>query len=276
MPTETQTQVGEVTAIWRYPVKSLQGEELNAAVATDRGLLGDRAFAFVDRSEGRIVSAKNPRKWPDLFRFRAAFVEPPTSGQPLPAARITLPDGTIVTTDQPDVDQIVSAALGRDVTLQTSAPDDPALEEYWPDIEGLDYRDTVTVESIPVGGFFDGALIHLLTTATLDTLRRSHSEGHFEVRRFRPNLVVTPDATSADFPENDWIGHTLAIGEQVRIAIDRKCPRCVMTTLPQAHLPHDPNILRTAAQRNEANVGVYASVVQTGVIRCGDAVTLAD
>ena len=78
-----------------------------------------------------------------------------------------------------------------------------------------------------------------------------------------------------DFIENVWVGHTLALGDQVRLRITGPCPRCVMTTLPQGDLPADPGILRTAAQHNQASVGVYASVVHGGTVRRGDAVRLA-
>jgi uncharacterized protein YcbX len=72
----TQTEVGSVVSLWQYPVKSMMGEELNATVVTDRGLLGDRAYALVDHSDGKVATAKNPRKWPRLFDFRATFIEP--------------------------------------------------------------------------------------------------------------------------------------------------------------------------------------------------------
>ena len=74
--------------------------------------------------------------------------------------------------------------------------------------------------------------------------------------------------------ENSWIGQTVAIGEEVRLRITEPCPRCVMTTLAQGDLPKDPGILRTAAQHNQANVGVYAEVVRSGSIRRGDTVTV--
>jgi uncharacterized protein len=80
MAQSPQTGLGSVVSLWRYPVKSMMGEELNAAEVTERGLLGDRAYALVDRSEGKVASAKNPRKWPQLFDFRAAFVETPAPG----------------------------------------------------------------------------------------------------------------------------------------------------------------------------------------------------
>jgi uncharacterized protein len=142
------------------------------------------------------------------------------------------------------------------------------------DCEGLDHRDTITDFGLPEGTFFDCALVHLLTTATLDRLRVLYPEGRFEVRRFRPNIVVETAKGDRDFVENAWIGHVLAIGDAVRLSITGPCPRCVMTTLPQSDLPKDTGILRTAAQHNRANVGVYASVVQGGDIRRGDSVRL--
>ena len=252
----------------------MMGEELNAADLTQRGLLGDRAYALVDRSTGKVVSAKNPRKWSKLFDFRAAFIEAPRSGQKIPPVRITLPNGTIATTEQGDLDQALSNVLGREVTLATTAPETPSLEEYWPDLDGLAHRETVTDESMPAGTFFDLAVVHVLTTASIDRLREFYPQGRFEVRRFRPDIVVEPDSGAKGFVENDWIGRTLALGDEVRLSITGPCPRCVMTTLPQGDLPRDSGILRTAAQHNQVNVGVYANVVRGGTIRRGDPVRL--
>ncbi|MCI0337127.1 MAG: MOSC domain-containing protein [Acidobacteria bacterium] len=272
MSNETQINAGSVVSLWRYPVKSMMGEELNASGVTERGLLGDRAYALVDPSDGKIVTAKNPRKWNRMFDFRAAFSEPPGEAGKLPSVRIILPDGSIASSTQRDINQVLSQALGRQVTLENSAPAQPELEEYWPDMDGLTHRETVTDEAIFPGAFFDGAVIHLLTTATLDRLRELYPHGRFEARRFRPNIVVTPDSGQQGFIENDWIGETLCIGDEVRIKITRPCARCVMTTLPQGDLPNDPGILRTAAQHNQALAGVYGAVLRGGAIRRGDPV----
>jgi len=249
---------------------------VNASEITKGGLLGDRAYAVVDSSDGKVASAKNPRKWPTLFDFRAALADAPRPGVKLPPVRIILPDGTIVNSDQPDVHQILSKVLKREVKLSALAGVRTATaEEYWPDIEGLDHRDTVTDFGLPEATFFDCALVHLLTTATLDRLRELYPQGRFEVRRFRPNIVVETANDDKDFVENAWIGQILALGDAVRLSITGPCPRCVMTTLPQGDLPRDTGILRTAAQHNRANVGVYASVVQGGKVRRGDSVRLA-
>jgi uncharacterized protein YcbX len=274
-----QVEAGSVVGLWRYPVKSMMGEELNAAEVTDRGLVGDRQFAVVDVSSGKVAGAKNPRKWGNFFDFRAAYLEPPERGAKLPAVRLTLPDGTVVTSEQPDLPQVLSKALGREVAFAEAQHDGESsgaqAEEYWPDMEGLDYRDTVTEWELPAGTFFDLAVVHLLTTATIERLRALYPEGRFEVRRFRPNVVVGTAPDRQGFVENDWIGQTLAIGDEVRLRITGPCPRCVMITLPQGDLPKDAGILRTAAQHNQANVGVYADVVKGGTVRRGDDVTVA-
>jgi uncharacterized protein len=271
-PVHTASVVG----LWRYPVKSMMGEELNASEVTERGLLGDRQFAVVDRSTGKVGGAKNPRKWGNFFDFRATYVEPPKTGTRMPSVRITLPEGTVVTNKQDDVEQILSRAFGREVTLEEArdggGSSGATAEEYWPDMPGLDYRNTVTDFELPAGTFFDIAVVHVLTTATIDRLRELYPQGRFEIRRFRPNIVVSTPPEEEGFVENEWIGHTVAIGEEVRLAITEPCPRCVMITLPQGDLPKDSGILRTAAQHNNVNVGVYASVVSGGTVRRGDPV----
>jgi uncharacterized protein YcbX len=267
---EARHVVGVVGALWRYPVKSMQGEELNASAVGERGLLGDRTHALVDGADGKVGSAKNPRKWPGLFDFRAAYTEPPAPGAALPPVRITLPDGSVTRSDGADRDRLLSAVLGRPVSLPAAVPARPVLEEYWPAVEGLPHQDTVTDEAMPAGTFFDLATVHLLTTATLDRLRALYPDGRLEVRRFRPNVVVNTPAGQAGFVEDTWVGHTLALGKEVRLKITKRCGRCVMTTLAQADLPADLGILRTAVKDNAGHVGVYASVLQGGTVRRGD------
>jgi uncharacterized protein YcbX len=269
-----QIELGSVVSLWRYPVKSMMGEELNAVEVTERGLLGDRAYALIDGADGKAATAKNPRKWPRLFDFRASFTEPARPGATAAPVRIELPDGATVTSDRGDLNQVLSNALDREVTVRAARSEAVDAEEYWPDMEGLDHRDTVTDFTLPEGTFFDVAMVHLLTTATLDRLRELYPQGRFEARRFRPNIVVQLASGEKDFAENAWVGHTLTIGAAVRINITAPCGRCVMTTLAQGDLPKDPGILRTAARHNKVNVGVYAAVAQGGTIRRGDPVRL--
>lgn len=251
------------------------GEEVNASVVTERGLLGDRAYALFDPATGKVVSAKNPRKWAKMFEFHANFIEPPRTKEPMPPVRIECPDGTNLRSDRDDVGGVLSKVLGREVRFVTSAPERPSLEEYWPDIEGLARRDKVTDEAMPPHTFFDLATVHLLTTATLDRLRELYPQGRFELRRFRPNLVVQPPEDSKGFVEDGWVGGTLAIGDRVRLRVTGPCPRCVMTTLSQGDLPPDPGILRTAAKHHQVNIGVYATVLRGGDVRRGDTLAVA-
>src|SRR5205809_4057448 len=245
MTNATPMNPASVVSLWRYPVKSMMGEELNATEITQRGLLADRAYALIDSSDGKVATAKNPRKWPCLFDFRATFLEPARAAAKVPPVRIALPDGTTVSSDQGDLNQILSKALNREVTLGAAQRGAVNAEEYWPDMEGLDHRDTVTDFTLPEGTFFDCAMVHLLTTATLERLRELYPQGRFEVRRFRPNIVVQLGSGETGFAENAWVGHTLAIGTVVRLHITSPCGRCVMTTLAQGDLPRDPGILRT-------------------------------
>lgn len=263
---------GTVVSLWRYPVKSMMGEELNASHLTDRGLLGDRSLALVDTESGKVVSAKNPRKWPMMFDCRAVFTTPPEPGNPFPPVRVTLPDGVTVTSEDPRFADLISAALGRPVTLATAGLSHPSLEEYWPDMAELDHQETVTDEAMPAGTFFDLATVHLLTTSTINRLRELYPGGRFEVRRFRPNIVLRPADDEPDFVESTWVGRELRIGDDVVLEITDHCPRCVMTTLPQGDLPKDSGILRTAARHNSVHVGVYAEVRRAGIVRRGDAV----
>jgi len=268
-------EVGSVGTLFRYPVKSMMGEELNLVSVNSKGIVGDRLYALTDLTSGKIASAKNPSKWPSLFSFRAAYTAP-LNGGPVPAVRITMPNGDTILSDSETVNDVISYALGKPVRLLGGAPEASTLEEYWPDIEGLPKRDEVTDEAMPTQTFFDLAMVHLLTTATLDELHRLYPQGRAEPRRFRPNIMISTPPELTGFVEKDWIGKVLAIGDEVKFKITGPCPRCVMTTLAQGDLPRDAGILKTALKHNNAQVGIYASVLQGGKIRRGDVVRLEE
>lgn len=263
----SSTSVGSVARLWRFPVKSMQGEELVATHLTEGGLIGDRAFALIDEQDGKPVSAKNTRKWPNIFAYRAAFLEHEEEAQ------ITLPDGRTIGSDQEDVDGVLSGEFQRPVRLARRKPEElpPLAETPGPSADSEASPDQADLPP----HFFDGAAVHMLTTSTLEHLHELYPEGHFEVRRFRPNMVIDTTGLSG-FVENGWIGRILRVGASVRIEVTRGCPRCVMTTLPQPDLPRDPGILKTAAKYNEVNVGIYARVLQGGSVRVGDRVELEE
>jgi uncharacterized protein YcbX len=289
--------VGAVEALWRFPVKSMQGERLHEAELSERGLVGDRAYALVDAETGKVMSGKSPKLGQNLLGCRAAFEEAPGLGHEQPPVRITLPDGASVRSDALDADAVLSGFLGRSVKLERAAPEDFTIDQYHPDIENLDpegHRDTVTESklgsaffaaaglpsAVPIGAFFDLFPVSVMTTSTLDRLNELRPGTRFDVRRFRMNVIV--DTTDRGFPENEWAGRGLQIGERVRLNLTIPDPRCVMTTLAQDELPKDTEVLRTLARENRLDVagglypcaGVYAIVDSPGTIRAGDGVSL--
>jgi uncharacterized protein YcbX len=258
----------------------MMGEELNSSQVTERGLVGDRTYAVVDKQIGKVASAKNPRKWGSLFDFRSMFIESPHDVNNIPPVRITFPDGSNILSNhqKDDIDSNLSKAFNREVTLmKASGFEKPSYEEYWPDIGGLAQRETVTDEAMPSRTFFDIAVIHILTTSTINRLRELYPEGRLEVRRFRPNIVVESDYSDKnDFIENSWVGKKLTIGKDIVLKVTAPCTRCVMITLPQGDLPRDLGILSTVARYNHVHVGVYASVHGGGTIHRGDPIRVEE
>ncbi len=285
---------GSVVSVWRYPVKSMSGEDLKASDVTERGLVGDRAYALIDRETGKLASAKHPRKWACLMDFGATFVEPPRLGRPMPPVCIAFPDGSSVTSTEAGLDRRFSEALGREVIFAASAPEGATFEEVWRPIKGSRLygrvqpaegeevvTDVAAAFAAPAGTFFDFSAVHLLTTNTLDRLRELAPESRFQVRRFRPNIVVEVPRVEG-FVENDWVRRVVRIGE-VRLKVIIPTPRCVMTTLAQGDLPGDPGILRATAEHNRIRAGrlgelpcagVYAAALTSGTIHQGDPVRL--
>jgi uncharacterized protein YcbX len=143
---------GTVVTLWRYPVKSMRGEELNAAEITSRGMAGDRGHAVIDTVTGKIASAKHPKKWGRLFDCRALLTPAHTSGHE-GGLYVMFPDGTWTTGGSADIDERLSSILGRAVRLATAAPAAPQLEEYWPDIPGAQDRTPSRTNPCPRGPF---------------------------------------------------------------------------------------------------------------------------
>ena len=261
----------------------MMGEELNSSYVTERGLIGDRTYAVIDKQTGKVASAKNPRKWGKLFDFRSMFVvDSLHDANDIPPVRITFPDGINISSDQENynMNSSLSKVFDREVRLmKASGFENPSYEEYWPNLDVLTQRERVTEEAMPSRTFFDIAVVHLLTTSTINRLRELYPEGRFEVRRFRPNIVIESAASEEknkknDFIENSWIGKKMVIGKDAVLYINAPCTRCVMITLPQGDLPRDLGILSTVARYNQVHVGVYASVEHGGTIHRGDSIRL--
>jgi uncharacterized protein YcbX len=232
--------VGRVAELWRYPVKSLGGEQCDELAFDGRGADGDRRFA-VYGADGKIGSGKTTRRFRlmDGLLHLAASLEGRT-------AVILGPGGARLRVGEKATNAMLSAALGEPVTVR---PED----------------------RVP---HFDAAPVHLLSTASLQWLAAGLGDASPpDVRRFRPNILLDGSA-AAGRPEDEWRGRSLLIGDSVRIDIMERAERCVMTTMPQRTLGEDPRVLRTIGQLNDACFGVYASVGAAGRVRVGDSVHL--
>ncbi len=283
MPPSPAASIGAVGTIFRYPVKSMYGEVLDGAVIDDGGVLGDRAYALIDRETGKVASAKLPRKWGGLLELSARFMTPPRRNLPAPAVRIEWPDGTHVASDAGDPDGKLSETLGRRVTLTSTRPDSVSVERLDPLDPAGGIRDIGQI--MLRGKFADYAPIHLLTTATLAQLSALRPDSQFHARRFRPNLVIETAAGRPGFVENGWVGKIVMIGDEVCLRISDPTPRCSVPTLAQKDIPRDPQVLRAIVEHNRLPVplldneilpcaGVYGFVVRGGTVRRGDALRI--
>ena len=283
-------RVGEVREIHRYPVKSMGGESLDSVEIDAGGVRGDRAWAVRDEVNGGIRGAK---KLPALMRCKARYREAPRAGASTPA-EIVLPDGQRFSTGDEDAAARVAAAIGHAVTLwpllpadtldhyRRGAPTHEDLEqelraifgrteqEPLPDL-GIFPPEILEFES-PPGSYFDAFPLHLVSEQSLRSLQKAAPQSRFDVRRFRPNLLVAA-ASSEPFPELAWRGKKLRVGEAI-LAIAIECPRCVMTTHAFDDLPKDPQIMRTLVREAGGNLGVYATVETPGIVRAGDPVAI--
>ena len=279
-----QSEVGKVDAIWRYAVKSMKGEMLKSADIVEQGMLGDRAFALIDKDTGKIASAKMPKLWGGLLNFSARFCGSITQNSTLQPVSITLPSGDRCSTDDSSIDAILSEIIGRSVEITAQRPDTISLDRLDPleDEECiLDIGDIMAE-----GRFSDYAPLHIVTDSTLNTLSKLYPDICFDVRRFRPNLIIKTGSENQGFIENEWVGHNILIGENVQLKISDPTPRCAVPTLSQNDsISKDPSILRAIVEQNRlpvpllANeilpcVGVYAFVMQGGVVREQDKVTI--
>jgi len=281
-------RIGVVRELWRYPVKSMGGESIDSC---DLGMLGvpaDRGWALRDEDAGEVRGAK---KLPALLRCRARYRTEPT-GDDVPPADITLPDGAMTATDDPDVDGKLSALVGRRVTLhprrpsedrdhyRRGLPDHSDMETELRQIFGRTPDEPLPDLTVlppelfeftsPPGTYFDVSPIHLLTTASLAALGPAD---RFDSRRFRPNVLVETDPGTTGLVEAGWAGRTIGVGAA---ALRGEIPtmRCVMVTLPQPGLDKEPGVLRTIVRDAGQNLGLYAAISATGKIAVGDPVVL--
>jgi uncharacterized protein len=261
-----------IDQVWRYPVKSMLGQQLDEVAVDPGGVRGDRRFALVDEATGKVASAKQPRLWRALLHARAA--QDPTGDE----VRITLPDGEHTTATDPHVHDLLSSLLGRPVRLSAVPSDQADIDRADPD-EVLDQGVDAIVaapplvlgEVVPTATFLDYAPLHLITTATLEHIGQPAA-------RYRPNLVIRTPPGHPPFTETAWVGHPVALGDAVVARVVLPTPRCAIPTLEHGDLPRDPMALRTLMAQNRIDVpgfgvlpaaGVYATIEQAGPVRPG-------
>ena len=233
---------GRVVGLHRFPVKSILGEPLAEVTVDRRGVAGDRTWAVRD-GDGKLGSGKSTRRFrrmDGLLQLGAAYDAAANDNLPI----VSLPDGARLRADDPQVHEAVSRHVGRPVRLEREAE----------------------------VSHFDEGPVHLVTTASLQTLARAHGRPVDE-RRTRANVVVAWDGEG--FPEHAWLGREVHLGEEVTLRILDVMPRCVMVTLPQGDLDADPRLLHDITDLTEGALGVVADVQRTGVVRLQDPVYLA-
>ncbi len=275
-------KVGTVKSLWRFPVKSMLGEQLDELHITSRGVVGDRAWALRDLGNMRVASAK---KFVGLLKFQANYEGSPEADN-LPPVKITLPDGREIHAGDANASEVISEALGHGFHLEHSpnpvgerAGIDPATifadNPIGNVIPGLRADQMPDYFALHKGSYLDSATFHLIATGTLAHMRGlTEGNSDFDYRRFRANLLVDTGNVANGFVEDEWVGGVLEIGEGVKVTSIQPALRCVMTTHAQQDLPRDLAILRTAVQRHQANLGAFTAIEGDGRVHLGDAVYL--
>lgn len=282
--------IGTLSQLWRYPVKSMAGERLDSATISWRGIPGDRGWAVFDESRGGVTGAK---RMPRLRACQARYRTNPEPGGASPAAEIAFPDGSSVATDSAEAGRALGRYLGAAVSLRALGPagseaaprvtleGEPeetvrALMGVLPDepLPDLSAFPPERLRLLRQGNFFDALPLHVLTRTTLRTLAGLVPDSAWDVRRFRPNVLVDT-VQSGGYPERDWVGRQIRVGTAV-LRIVTGCPRCVVVTQAVDDLPHDPRIMRTLVRETSHTAGVYAEVLTEGVARVGDEIQSID
>ena len=275
-------KIGTVKSLWRFPVKSMLGEQLAELHINSRGVVGDRAWALRDLQNTRVASAK---KFVGLLKFHAKYEAEPEDGK-LPPVKITLPDGRGIHAADANASEVISEALGHGFHLEHSpsptgerAGIDPAT--IFADnpvdkvIPGLSADKMPDFFALHKGSYLDSASFHLIATGTLAYMRGlSEDKSDFDYRRFRANMLVDTGSDASGFVEDEWVGGVLEIGDGVKVTSIQPALRCVMTTHAQQDLPRDLAILRTTVQRHQANLGAFTAIEGDGRVHLGDPVYL--
>lgn len=229
--------LGSVQSLWRYPVKSMVGEQCNSLAINHRGVEGDRLYAIQD-TKGKFGSGKNTRRFrriDGLLSYKSFYQNN------LPV--IEFPDCRVMNGNTPEINSVLSKTLGQPVTL--------AKEQKI--------------------SHHDDSPIHILTTASLKWLKKALPNSEIDETRFRPNLLL--NVVGDTLVEHQWKGKKIRVGE-VTLKITKLAERCIMTSCSQKNLPEDLQIFRHIINESNLMFGVYAKVITGGVVNIRDEVTI--
>lgn len=288
-----------VSQLWRFPVKSMGGSPVESVRVDGRGLHADRLWAVRDLENDITASA---RRLPKLLGCSARYlVEPGPDAGPgrVPEVVVTFPDGAECSSADPGIHGLLSAVAGRDVRLtalpvaddtsvhklslqqtrDTYSPDEVRRDfglsesEPLPDTSVFTAKQLVTLArfATPPGTFVDLSPIHLMSSTSLASL--SATDEPYDVRRFRPNVLVEVEESGSDFPEAGWVGARIEIGSAA-LAVTNPTIRCVVPTRPQPGLDLERGLTRRMVERTDRFLGVYADVALPGLLRVGDEVRI--
>lgn len=239
-------KLGRVSAIYRYPVKSMAGELLDVATLGWHGIEGDRRFAFrrlTDKSSFPWLTAS---KLPELILYKPIGLAD-NGAEPLPT-HVRTPDG-------------------KEYELHSSELRDEISSRFGSDVELMNLK----------AGIFDEASISVITSSTVQRIERE-SERNIDLRRFRPNVVIESNSAEG-FEEDKWVGRTLMFGEggeRAVVKVYMKDERCRMVNFDPDTAENDVQVMRTVARLNKNYAGVYGTVVSVGELSVGQVVTLWD
>jgi uncharacterized protein YcbX len=243
-----------VAQAWRYPVKSMQGESVDALEVETERVLGDREWGVRDSTTGIVLTARTARP---LLHASARVVDD--------VVHVRFPDGRELREDDESLDLALSSFVGKPVHLAHAKSDEQA--EFEAPVEYSDDTSPIARWQSRPGSFNDGNPIHIVTTASLRAAGLLHPNGVWDARRFRPNLLI--DADGDDFIEDAWTH--VRIGS-MDVEIFKRTTRCAITARSQPGLLDDLDVPRTLSRNRNAKLGVYGRVTAPGSIAAGDAV----
>lgn len=288
------TRAGTVAELWRYPVKSMGGERIARSAVDLRGLHADRMWAVRDVELGTFTTA---RRWPVLLRCGARFAEDPAGRAAGPGdvleVVVTFPDGAELSSSDPEIHARLTELIGRPARLeplpalsekaayrtpQATKADlrrqfDLADDDPLPDFSMFPVRRLAELAryATPVGALYDVYPLLVLTRASLRAMEAQAPGSRFDVRRFRPNVLLETDGD--ELAEFAWCGGRLR-GAEVTISVDIPAIRCSIPTREQGDLPADPDVIRTIKAHADRCLGVYSTVARAGTLAEGEELAL--